>query len=93
MRGVQILWLTVNPPGPSWSSISTDFLRAELARRDEETPVAKPECGSGVKGSYNTSAHVGALILILALSTIGKIFLPPPSILPLTHSPQLADSL
>lgn len=53
---------------PSWSSISTEFLRAELARRDEE--VTKPQCGSGKKGSYNTSAHVFALVLILALSTI-----------------------
>ncbi|EPE24709.1 hypothetical protein GLAREA_08562 [Glarea lozoyensis ATCC 20868] len=53
-----------------WPSISTEFLRAELARRDEATPTAKPECGSGVKGSYNTSVHVGALILILVLSTV-----------------------
>ncbi|KAF4631813.1 hypothetical protein G7Y89_g6321 [Cudoniella acicularis] len=55
-------------PDPSWSSISTEFLRAELARRDDGT--TKPECGSGIKGSYNTSAHVGALILILVLSTL-----------------------
>lgn len=54
---------------PSWSGISTELLRAELARRDEDPP--KPSCGSGIKGSYNTSAHVFALILILALSTIG----------------------
>ncbi|KAH9223145.1 Zinc/iron permease [Leptodontidium sp. 2 PMI_412] len=53
---------------PSWSGISTELLRAELARRDEDPP--KPSCGSGIKGSYNTSAHVFALILILALSTI-----------------------
>ncbi|KAN0093727.1 ZIP zinc transporter-like protein [Hyaloscypha variabilis] len=53
---------------PSWSSVSTDFLRAELARRDEGS--AKPQCGSGIKGSYNTSAHVFALILILVLSTV-----------------------
>ncbi|TVY38081.1 Zinc-regulated transporter [Lachnellula subtilissima] len=52
---------------PSWSSITTDLLRAELARRDED--ATKPQCGSGVKGSYNTSAHVGALVLILVLST------------------------
>merc|ERR1712093_493042 len=52
----------------SWSSISTELLRAELARRDEDPP--KPTCGSGTKGTYNTSAHVFALILILALSTI-----------------------
>ncbi|KAH6663243.1 Zinc/iron permease [Halenospora varia] len=53
---------------PSWTSISTEFLRAELARRDETK--LKPECGSGIKGSYNTSAHVFALILILVLSTV-----------------------
>ncbi|KAJ5037332.1 uncharacterized protein L3040_007508 [Drepanopeziza brunnea f. sp. 'multigermtubi'] len=51
---------------PSW--ISTEFLRAELARRNAE--VVKPQCGSGKKGSYNTGAHVFALFLILALSTI-----------------------
>ncbi|RDL33328.1 Uncharacterized protein BP5553_08767 [Venustampulla echinocandica] len=57
-------------PSPSWSSISisTELLRAELVRRDEGTPSSKPECGSGAKGSYNTSAHVFALILILVLS-------------------------
>ncbi|CAG8975054.1 hypothetical protein HYALB_00011833 [Hymenoscyphus albidus] len=57
---------------PSWTSISTDLLRAELARRaeaDGQSPAtAKPECGSGVKGSYNTFAHLGALVLILILS-------------------------
>ncbi|CZT40245.1 related to low affininty zinc transporter [Rhynchosporium secalis] len=53
---------------PSWSSISSEFLRAELARRDEDPP--KPQCGSGVKGTYNTSAHVFALMLILTLSTL-----------------------
>ncbi|KAH7412532.1 Zinc/iron permease [Cadophora sp. MPI-SDFR-AT-0126] len=53
---------------PSWSGISTELLRAELARRDDDPP--KPACGSGTKGTYNTSAHVFALILILALSTI-----------------------
>jgi len=53
---------------PSWSSISTEFLRAELARRDEGS--AKPQCGSGIKGNYNTAAHVFALILILVLSTL-----------------------
>ncbi|KAG9230740.1 Zinc/iron permease [Amylocarpus encephaloides] len=56
--------------GHSWSSISTEFLRAKLARRDEPTKATQPVCGSGVKGNYNTSAHVGALILILALSTM-----------------------
>lgn len=42
-----------------------------MARRDED--VIKPECGSGVKGSYNTSAHVLALVLILVLSVIGTL--------------------
>jgi hypothetical protein len=54
-----------------WSNLSTEFLRAELARRDEAPATAKPECGSGVKGNYNTPVHVGALILILVLSTVG----------------------
>lgn len=54
---------------PSGFSISTEILRAELARREEET--IRPQCGSGIKGSYNTSAHVFALILILVLSTVG----------------------
>lgn len=58
-------------PDLSWSSLSTEFLRAEIARRDED--FKKPECGSGRKGSYNTSAHVFALILILVLSTVGQI--------------------
>ncbi|KAL3425305.1 ZIP Zinc transporter [Phlyctema vagabunda] len=55
---------------PSWSGIPTELLLAELARRDAAEPSTKPECGSGVKGSYNTPAHVFALVLILALSTI-----------------------
>ena len=54
----------------SWSDIPTVILRAELARRQDE--VTKPTCGSGGnRGSYNTSLHVGALILILVLSTAG----------------------
>ncbi|TVY82064.1 Zinc-regulated transporter [Lachnellula suecica] len=52
----------------SKDTISTEFLRAELLRRDDE--AAKPQCGSGVKGSYNTSVHVFALGLILVLSTV-----------------------
>ncbi|KAI0457408.1 zip family zinc transporter [Xylaria acuta] len=55
----------------SWSSIPTDFLRAELARRrDNDGASAKPACGSGDKGSYDTPLHVFALVLILALSTL-----------------------
>ena len=55
----------------SWSHIPTALLRAELAKRQDAVP--KPECGSGggTRGSYNTSLHVGALILILVLSTAG----------------------
>ncbi|KAI9734792.1 MAG: hypothetical protein M1818_006779 [Claussenomyces sp. TS43310] len=57
-----------NCVAPSWSNIPTALLQAELDRRQDE--AAKPACGSGKKGSYNTPAHVFALILILALSTI-----------------------
>lgn len=53
-----------------WSDIPTALLRAELGRRQDE--VAKPACGSrGARGAYDTSLHVGALILILVLSTAG----------------------
>ncbi|KAI8946374.1 zip family zinc transporter [Xylaria longipes] len=55
----------------SWSSIPTDFLRAELARRqDSDATSEKPACGSGDKGAYDTPLHVFALVLILALSTL-----------------------
>lgn len=53
----------------SLSSIPRDILLAELAKRD--TGDTKPQCGSGKKGSYDTALHVFALILILALSTLG----------------------
>ena len=54
----------------SWSHLPTALLRAELAKRQDAVP--KPACGSGGnRGSYNTSIHVGALILILVLSTAG----------------------
>ncbi|KAG8163232.1 hypothetical protein KVR01_006529 [Diaporthe batatas] len=53
----------------SWSSLPTEWLLAELAKRDDVADT-KPECGSGKKGSYDTFMHVAALILILALSTI-----------------------
>ncbi|KAF7560089.1 hypothetical protein G7046_g4069 [Stylonectria norvegica] len=52
----------------SWSSIPTNLILAELQRRQDDGE--KPECGSRTKGSYNTSAHVFALILILSLSTL-----------------------
>lgn len=51
--------------------ISTEELRAELLKRVGEDYV-KPECGTtGARGSYNTSLHVAALVLILVLSTAG----------------------
>lgn len=53
----------------SWSSLPTEWLLAELAKRDGVADT-KPQCGSGKKGSYDTLMHVVALILILALSTI-----------------------
>lgn len=53
----------------SWSNLPTEWLLAELAKRDDVADT-KPECGSGKKGSYNTFIHVAALVLILALSTI-----------------------
>jgi len=57
----------------SWSSIPTEALLAELSSRgDVDT---KPQCGSRERGAYDTPLHVGALILILALSTLGKDYL------------------
>ncbi|ROW04837.1 hypothetical protein VMCG_04809 [Cytospora schulzeri] len=54
----------------SWSSIPTEWLLAELAKRDDGTDAdTKPQCGSGKKGSYDTALHVFALVLILVLST------------------------
>lgn len=64
----------------SWSSIPSDILRAELARRQAENGASeKPACGSGDRGSYDTPLHVFALILILGLSTLG---------MPRTSTPQ-----
>ncbi|KAI0023842.1 Zinc/iron permease [Xylariomycetidae sp. FL0641] len=55
----------------SWSSIPTDFLLAELSRRqDGNEGPSKPVCGSGDRGAYDTPLHVFALVLILALSTL-----------------------
>ncbi|QPC75251.1 hypothetical protein HYE68_006003 [Fusarium pseudograminearum] len=56
------------PRGESWALIPTDLILAELKRRQKDGE--KPECGSRSKGSYDTSAHVFALILILVLSTL-----------------------
>ncbi|KAL1311671.1 hypothetical protein AAFC00_001775 [Neodothiora populina] len=53
----------------SWTDIPTALLRAELARRQEETE--RPTCGTrGAKAEYNTPLHVFALFLILTLSTL-----------------------
>ena len=55
----------------AWADVPSEFLHAELTRRKEV--LEKPPCGSGkARGSYNTSFHVAALILILVLSTGGK---------------------
>ncbi|QSZ29382.1 hypothetical protein DSL72_003896 [Monilinia vaccinii-corymbosi] len=63
--------MVVNRDVSAWS---TSHLLAELARRQEQdgagTMAEKPVCSSGVKGSYNTSVHVYALVLILILSTV-----------------------
>lgn len=54
----------------AWADVPSAFLHAELTRREEA--LEKPLCGSGkARGSYNTSFHVAALILILVLSTGG----------------------
>lgn len=53
----------------SLSSIPYDLLLAELAKRDDGD--AKPQCGGSKKGAYDTPLHVFALVLILALSTLG----------------------
>lgn len=58
----------------AWSSIPSDILRAELARRQSENENGAPEkpaCGSGDRGAYDTPLHVFALFLILGLSTLG----------------------
>ncbi|KAK0735245.1 Zinc/iron permease [Lasiosphaeria miniovina] len=52
----------------SWSSIPTDWLRAELSKRDDVD--SRPQCGSGKRGEYDTGLHVFALFLILLLSTV-----------------------
>ncbi|EQB49457.1 ZIP Zinc transporter [Colletotrichum gloeosporioides Cg-14] len=64
----------------SWASIPTEFLLAELSKRHGGAMTSaevvaganatKPQCGSSKKESYDTPLHIGALILILALSTI-----------------------
>ncbi|KEZ45974.1 hypothetical protein SAPIO_CDS1371 [Scedosporium apiospermum] len=60
-------------PRDPWSSISTEELLSELSKRQHGGPAMdgpKPHCGSTMDmGSYNTPLHVGALFLILVLST------------------------
>ncbi|KAK8216994.1 Zinc/iron permease, partial [Phyllosticta paracitricarpa] len=56
----------------SWSELPLDVLRRELQRRQDDGE--RPECGSGIKGSYNTPLHVFALILILVLSVFACSF-------------------
>jgi hypothetical protein len=58
-----------------WADIPTSFLQAELARRQSEDSTV-PSCGSVQTGTYNTSIHVLALILILVLSVAGSCLLP-----------------
>lgn len=56
-----------------WSEIPTALLRAELVRRQDDS--SKAACGSGKgRGSYNTSLHVAALVLILVVSTAACSF-------------------
>ncbi|KAG5950754.1 hypothetical protein E4U53_004453 [Claviceps sorghi] len=54
--------------GTQWSSLPTRLLLAELQRRKHGGE--KAECGGRQQGWYNTAAHVFALLLILALSTL-----------------------
>lgn len=57
---------------PTCSDVPTAFLRAELAKRQHDS--ANTACGSGnARESYNTSLHVAALIIILVLSTAGRL--------------------
>lgn len=70
-RGHLQLHTMLTPAVPSWSRITNEVLRFDLRARDEAT--TKPQCGSGIKGSYNFPAHVFALFLILTLSTLGKL--------------------
>lgn len=60
------------PQDFSWTSIPTELLAAELARRDDA--VTKPKCGSKERGSYDTALHVFALGLILILSICSCAF-------------------
>lgn len=53
----------------SWTDVPTAILRAELSRRkDATTSTTRPQCGGKNRGYYDTTIHVGGLILILVLS-------------------------
>lgn len=55
-----------------WSSIPTNLLIQELAKRhgdSHKTTGERPACGGGAKEEYHTGWHVFALVLILVLST------------------------
>jgi len=58
------------------AELSTALLRAELAKRQNDTEFQRPACGSGSakNATYNTSLHVAALIIILVLSTLACSF-------------------
>ncbi|TLS29187.1 hypothetical protein PpBr36_00041 [Pyricularia pennisetigena] len=60
------------PQDFSWTSIPTELLAAELARRDDVD--TKPKCGSKDRGHYDTALHVFALGLVLFLSTCSCAF-------------------
>lgn len=74
----------------SLSSIPYHLLLAEVTKRQDDN--ARPQCGSGKKGAYDTPLHVFALILILALSTVGAIF-PSPCCTASNMSRVLTDNL
>lgn len=61
--------LTAYASDTPWSSLPTKLLLAELQRRKEDGE--RPACGGRQKGWYDTVAHIFALLLILALSTLG----------------------
>lgn len=50
------------------SAFSTNELLAELQRRQKDGE--RPQCGGKGRGWYDMTAHVFALFLILALSTL-----------------------
>ena len=60
---------TPPPQARSWDDVPTAVLQAQLARRQD---TALPSCGSAKTGSYNTTIHVLALVLILLLSVAGS---------------------